>query len=95
VRCGIALAPLVIARSEATTQSSERALDCVAALAMTAMKFPRSTFELERISIMRALTLLLLTGCLALAACNTIQGAGEDVASVGHTVAKTANSAKP
>lgn len=43
---------------------------------------------------MRASILLLVAGCFALSACNTIQGAGEDVASVGHTVAKTANGAK-
>ncbi|MBY8827191.1 entericidin EcnA/B family protein [Hephaestia mangrovi] len=44
---------------------------------------------------MRALTVLIVAGCFVLSACNTIQGAGEDVASVGHTVAKTADKAKP
>ena len=31
---------------------------------------------------------------LALAACNTVEGAGKDVKSAGDTVAKTANDAK-
>ena len=38
--------------------------------------------------------LSLIAGMLLVSACNTIQGAGEDVASAGHTVAKTANDAK-
>ncbi|WP_414902820.1 entericidin A/B family lipoprotein [Sphingomonas flavalba] len=35
-----------------------------------------------------------LAGLIALAGCNTISGAGKDVASVGKTVSKTAESAK-
>ncbi|MBB5719392.1 putative small secreted protein [Stakelama sediminis] len=43
---------------------------------------------------MRVLTVILLTGAFALAACNTVEGVGKDVASAGNTVAKTANKAK-
>jgi predicted small secreted protein len=38
--------------------------------------------------------LSLIAGMLLVTACNTIQGAGEDVASAGNTVAKTADQAK-
>ncbi|MGN6375670.1 MAG: entericidin A/B family lipoprotein [Sphingomonas sp.] len=38
--------------------------------------------------------LSLIAGTLLISACNTIQGAGEDVESAGHTVAKTADDAK-
>jgi len=38
--------------------------------------------------------LSLMAGMLLVTACNTIQGAGEDVASAGDTVANTADSAK-
>jgi predicted small secreted protein len=44
--------------------------------------------------MMRALTLVLLAGTVLLSACNTIEGAGKDVSSVGRTVAHTADSAK-
>ncbi|MFC4845817.1 entericidin A/B family lipoprotein [Hephaestia sp. GCM10023244] len=43
---------------------------------------------------MRALTVLALTGALLAAGCNTIEGVGKDVSSVGSTVAKTANDVK-
>jgi predicted small secreted protein len=42
----------------------------------------------------KILALSLIAGTLMISACNTIQGAGEDVESAGHTVAKTADSAK-
>ena len=35
-----------------------------------------------------------LAATLLLAACNTVEGAGKDVSSVGHTVADTARDAK-
>jgi len=38
--------------------------------------------------------LSLIAGMLLVTACNTIQGAGEDVASAGNTVANTADKAK-
>lgn len=38
----------------------------------------------------RTLTIALVLGSLALAACNTVRGAGEDVSSAGDAVAKTA-----
>lgn len=38
--------------------------------------------------------LVALAAGLALSACNTISGAGRDVASVGHAVSDTANDAK-
>jgi predicted small secreted protein len=38
--------------------------------------------------------LSLIAGMLLVTACNTIQGAGEDVASAGNTVANTADQAK-
>lgn len=40
------------------------------------------------------ITALLATGALAISACNTIEGAGRDVASAGDTVARTADEAK-
>ncbi|MBB5712124.1 entericidin A/B family lipoprotein [Sphingomonas xinjiangensis] len=39
--------------------------------------------------IRKAFTLLLVAGSLMVAACNTIDGAGKDVESVGETVANT------
>lgn len=42
----------------------------------------------------KVFALSLIAGTLLVSACNTVQGAGEDVASAGHTVAKTANDAK-
>jgi predicted small secreted protein len=44
--------------------------------------------------MMRAFTLVLLAGTVLLSACNTIEGAGKDVSSVGRTVARTADGAK-
>jgi predicted small secreted protein len=41
------------------------------------------------------LVLATLAASLALAACNTVGGAGRDVSSVGHAVTDTANDAKP
>ncbi|WP_264757856.1 hypothetical protein [Sphingomonas cannabina] len=43
---------------------------------------------------MRTLATFLLAASVTLTGCNTIEGAGKDVASVGQTVAKTANKAK-
>jgi len=44
---------------------------------------------------MRNLIILaVMTACLATAACNTVSGAGKDVASVGHAVTDTADDAK-
>lgn len=42
----------------------------------------------------KLLTILALTGGLALAACNTVEGAGKDLESAGETVAKTADKSK-
>ena len=39
----------------------------------------------------KILTLVVLLGGLAVAACNTVEGAGEDVESVGETVQDAAN----
>jgi predicted small secreted protein len=39
--------------------------------------------------VRKAFTLLLVTGSVMVAACNTIDGAGKDVESVGETVANT------
>ncbi|MFV1919117.1 entericidin EcnA/B family protein [Sphingomonas sp. MJ1 (PH-R8)] len=39
----------------------------------------------------RILTLLLISGSVMVAACNTVDGAGRDVESVGDTVANTVN----
>lgn len=41
--------------------------------------------------VRKFLTLFLVTGSLALTACNTIAGAGRDVQSVGETVEDAAN----
>ena len=38
--------------------------------------------------------LVVVAGALLVAACNTVEGAGKDVASAGETVAKTADDAK-
>ncbi|MBR0551105.1 entericidin A/B family lipoprotein [Stakelama marina] len=43
---------------------------------------------------MRAWAMLLIAGAVVLSGCNTIEGVGRDVQSVGNTVAKTANGAK-
>ncbi len=44
---------------------------------------------------MRNLVLLMITAAaLSLAACNTVNGAGKDVSSVGHAVSDTAQDAK-
>jgi predicted small secreted protein len=49
----------------------------------------------DRMNMRKIAMLALLAGTmLTTAACNTIAGAGRDVASVGHAVAKTADSAK-
>lgn len=40
------------------------------------------------------LILAALAACLAVSACNTLSGAGKDVASVGHAVTSTADDAK-
>jgi predicted small secreted protein len=46
-------------------------------------------------SFMRKLVgLVVVAGALMVSACNTVEGAGKDVASAGKTVAKTADSAK-
>ncbi len=42
----------------------------------------------------KVLGLALVAGALLVSACNTIEGAGKDVQSAGHTVAKTADDAK-
>jgi len=39
--------------------------------------------------------LLAATAALAVAACNTIEGAGRDVSAAGHAVSNTAQDAKP
>jgi predicted small secreted protein len=45
---------------------------------------------------MRKLIILAVVAAgLAVSACNTIEGAGRDVSSVGHAVSDTANDAKP
>ena len=44
--------------------------------------------------VRKALEITLIAGMLALAACNTVAGAGKDVSSAGSTVAKTADDAK-
>jgi predicted small secreted protein len=45
---------------------------------------------------MRKLIILAVVAAgLAVSACNTIEGAGRDVSSVGHAVTDTANDAKP
>jgi len=50
----------------------------------------------EKVTSMRTLIILAtLAASLALAACNTVGGAGRDVSSVGHAVTDTANDAKP
>ena len=41
--------------------------------------------------VRKLLTLMAFTGSLALAACNTIEGVGRDVQSVGETVAEAAD----
>lgn len=38
--------------------------------------------------------MLVVTGALLVSACNTVEGVGRDVGSVGDTVAKTADDAK-
>lgn len=40
------------------------------------------------------MTIAAVASTLLISACNTIEGAGKDVSSVGNTVAKTADSAK-
>jgi predicted small secreted protein len=45
----------------------------------------------ETIMIRKFLALFLVTGSLALGACNTIEGAGRDIESVGETVADAAD----
>jgi predicted small secreted protein len=42
----------------------------------------------------RVYTAVLIAGMVLLAACNTVHGAGKDVASVGNAVANTAKDAK-
>ena len=42
----------------------------------------------------KMLGIAIVTGALVLSACNTVEGAGKDVASAGKTVAKTADDAK-
>jgi predicted small secreted protein len=39
--------------------------------------------------------LLAATAALAVAACNTVEGAGRDVSAAGHAVSNTAQDAKP
>jgi predicted small secreted protein len=39
--------------------------------------------------------LLAATAALAVAACNTVEGAGQDVSAAGHAIAHTADDAKP
>jgi predicted small secreted protein len=41
--------------------------------------------------VRRVLTLLIVSGTIMVAACNTVDGAGRDVESVGDTVANTVN----
>lgn len=42
----------------------------------------------------RLITLLVVTAGLAVAACNTVEGAGKDVSAAGHAVTETAKDAK-
>ena len=42
----------------------------------------------------KILVLLVATATMAVAACNTVAGAGKDVSSAGHAVTDTANDAK-
>ncbi len=42
----------------------------------------------------KLLVITLITAGLALAACNTVEGAGKDVSSAGHAVTDTAKDAK-
>ena len=44
--------------------------------------------------VRKIITVAAIVSGLALTACNTVEGAGKDVSSVGNTVAKTANDAK-
>ena len=42
----------------------------------------------------KPITLLIVTAGLAVAACNTVEGAGRDVSAAGHAVTETAKDAK-
>jgi predicted small secreted protein len=42
----------------------------------------------------KLITLLIVTAGLAVAACNTVEGAGKDVSAAGHAVTDTAKDAK-
>ena len=42
----------------------------------------------------KLITLLIVTAGLAVAACNTVEGAGRDVSAAGHAVTETAKDAK-
>jgi predicted small secreted protein len=42
----------------------------------------------------KLITLLIVTAGLAVAACNTVEGAGRDVSAAGHAVSDTAKDAK-
>jgi predicted small secreted protein len=42
----------------------------------------------------KLITLLIVTAGLAVAACNTVEGAGKDVSAAGHAVTETAKDAK-
>jgi predicted small secreted protein len=44
--------------------------------------------------IRKILTIAMISGGLLAAACNTVEGAGEDMSSAGQAVAETANDAK-
>ncbi len=43
----------------------------------------------------KIIVLLAATAALAVAACNTVEGAGRDVSAAGHAVSNTAQDAKP
>jgi predicted small secreted protein len=49
----------------------------------------------ETVTMRKIIVLAALAASLALAACNTVAGAGKDVSSAGHAVTDTADDAKP
>jgi predicted small secreted protein len=51
----------------------------------------RRSLEGAKTMVRKILTLLLISGSVMVSACNTVDGAGRDVESVGDTVANTVN----
>jgi len=49
----------------------------------------------ENVTMRKIIVLAALAASLALAACNTVAGAGKDVSSAGHAVTDTADDSKP